>query len=615
MTLMEDGKLFVNRKTGDAPSYSLSIGDNDTGLNWQSDGVIDFMSNAKQVGYYGYTNGRFYNTYFREPTGNGYSATGMMVNGNGSNLTPGIGFHQPGVTAGVVYFTNSGEFKFRNINDTGYTNIYGGNLIADAGYLYSRYNGIEIKIGAENGSYVHFVTNPARSLYFANSLFVNGGVLPYVTNTHDLGDAGHIWRNAYIGKVIGGANYADYLSNHYIGGQQANPQTYFGQGIGLKVAMTGVNPDAYWGDTLWINGYYGGDVLPMCALHFSRSGNPNMYISCQNSNATSYGTMYAVWTQHNSGTTTTDWTCRGLSAHARIGTTSDIYSASWVRTGGSTGWYSETYGGGIYMTDSTWVRVYNSKQFLVTSGSADSVHTYGGVNATGRIYGGGIVTAGGGLDVVGVRASTGCSSFNVYGRFYGNADHGGIEIGASDNVLGIGVHKNDAWYMWWTPQGSVDSTSLKSYIFEWGANNWRFTGNILASGGITAKTTSDMRLKNKIGKTNYSDKLMSLGLVFDYVYNNIARSREWKMIDNEKHIGLSYQNVSKVFPVICGKDNDGYGYINYISPDLISLSIGAIQEIILEERKIKEDIVILKSKIEKLESENILLKKRLGLIP
>ncbi|MCE9476837.1 hypothetical protein K0H43_21810, partial [Bacteroides fragilis] len=88
------------------------------------------------------------NTYFREPTGNGYAATSMMVNGNGSNLYPGIGFHQPGVTAGVVYFTNSGEFKFRNITDTGYTNVYGGNLIADAGFLYSRYNGIEIKIGA-----------------------------------------------------------------------------------------------------------------------------------------------------------------------------------------------------------------------------------------------------------------------------------------------------------------------------------------------------------------------------------------------------------------------------------------------------------------------------------
>ena len=37
----------------------------------------------------------------------------------------------------------------------------------------------------------------------------------------------------------------------------------------------------------------------------------------------------------------------------------------WVRTHGATGWYSETYGGGIYMTDKNDVRVYGSKRFRV----------------------------------------------------------------------------------------------------------------------------------------------------------------------------------------------------------------------------------------------------------
>lgn len=35
--------------------------------------------------------------------------------------------------------------------------------------------------------------------------------------------------------------------------------------------------------------------------------------------------------------------------------------SAWYRSYGNTGWYSETYGGGIYMTDTTWVRTYNSK--------------------------------------------------------------------------------------------------------------------------------------------------------------------------------------------------------------------------------------------------------------
>ena len=49
-----------------------------------------------------------------------------------------------------------------------------------------------------------------------------------------------------------------------------------------------------------------------------------------------------------------------------------IYSASiqvsdWLRTTGSSGWYSETYGGGMNMQDTTWVRVYNSKPLYVSN--------------------------------------------------------------------------------------------------------------------------------------------------------------------------------------------------------------------------------------------------------
>lgn len=35
----------------------------------------------------------------------------------------------------------------------------------------------------------------------------------------------------------------------------------------------------------------------------------------------------------------------------------------WHRTYGQTGWYNQTYGGGIYMTDPTWVQTFNNKSF------------------------------------------------------------------------------------------------------------------------------------------------------------------------------------------------------------------------------------------------------------
>ena len=40
----------------------------------------------------------------------------------------------------------------------------------------------------------------------------------------------------------------------------------------------------------------------------------------------------------------------------------------WLRTWGNNGWYNESYGGGWYMTDSTWIRAYNSKNVFTPSG-------------------------------------------------------------------------------------------------------------------------------------------------------------------------------------------------------------------------------------------------------
>lgn len=40
-----------------------------------------------------------------------------------------------------------------------------------------------------------------------------------------------------------------------------------------------------------------------------------------------------------------------------------IYANNWFRSQGATGWYSQTYSGGIYMTDTSWIRTYGGKGF------------------------------------------------------------------------------------------------------------------------------------------------------------------------------------------------------------------------------------------------------------
>lgn len=416
-------------------------------------------------------------------------------------------------------------------------------------------------------------------------------------------------KNKITGDINGNADgYATYLPTKYNGGTQANPQTYFNQNMGLRVAMTGIGFGGPWSDTLWINGYSGGDVLPMCALHFIRNGTPRFGISTQKSNGTSYGTNYEVWTAYNSNKSDAAWSCSTLNANGRV-TCADVYSSSWLRTVGQTGWYSESYGGGWYMTDSTWLRAYNNKQIYTGSTSADAIHTAGGMNASGRIYAGSYMQAMGGLNIAGILNSTGAYGFNIYAAFHGNGQHGGIEIGASDNVFGMGVHSNDYMYWWWTNSGSVGSSSNKSYIMAYGGGTWQFTGNIGATGGITAMTSSDENLKNRLDyEVDYASKLLLLGKVFDFTYNDKALSRKDKYADRNVHTGLSWQKVRNILPTVCGMDKDGYGYINYISPDLISLIAGAtqlntlgIQSILNRTKSLEERVKILERRNEQLE--------------
>lgn len=49
-------------------------------------------------------------------------------------------------------------------------------------------------------------------------------------------------------------------------------------------------------------------------------------------------------------------------------TFSTAYTSNWFRSIGPTGWYSQTYGGGWYMSDSTWIRTYGSKSVYQNTG-------------------------------------------------------------------------------------------------------------------------------------------------------------------------------------------------------------------------------------------------------
>ena len=114
--------------------------------------------------------------------------------------------------------------------------------------------------------------------------------------------------------------------------------------------MTGV-PNV-WSDTLWINGYSGGDVLQMCALHTIRNGTPRMWISAQASNSTSYGTYYEFLSTYNYNSYSPTLTGSGASGTWGINITGSASgniprSGSWL---GDLASYGYTREHGISMT-------------------------------------------------------------------------------------------------------------------------------------------------------------------------------------------------------------------------------------------------------------------------
>jgi hypothetical protein len=101
----------------------------------------------------------------------------------------------------------------------------------------------------------------------------------------------------------------------------------------------------------------------------------NAYPILHSNNYNSYaptltgGNASGTWSINVTGTaageTLATVTGRGASTTTNITTTGAVYANNWYRSYGNSGWFNETYAGGIWMTDSTWIRIYNNKQFLV----------------------------------------------------------------------------------------------------------------------------------------------------------------------------------------------------------------------------------------------------------
>lgn len=100
-----------------------------------------------------------------------------------------------------------------------------------------------------------------------------------------------------------------------------------------------------------------------------------------------------VWTSartfyiqdHNASHTGAGVSVNG-SANVYLKLPSSIQCNDWFRSTGNSGWYHQDYGGGIYMQDSTYVRVYGGKRFYVGNTENTNFSTNTAISTAGGIY-------------------------------------------------------------------------------------------------------------------------------------------------------------------------------------------------------------------------------------
>lgn len=122
------------------------------------------------------------------------------------------------------------------------------------------------------------------------------------------------------------------------------------------------------------------------------------------------------------------------------------------------------------------------------------------------------------------------------------------------------------------------------------------TGNLLSKGGVTAYSSSDIRLKQDLRKADSLLLIKSLGKVYEFDYKK----------SGEHSIGLIAQNVQKSkLSDLVANDDEGFLKLNYWSPKLISLALGGVVQV-------DGKVTRLKKKVKALEKEVKLLKEELS---
>lgn len=225
-----------------------------------------------------------------------------------------------------------------------------------------------LSVTTANASFVTALGTSGNSLTWTKNGTTNNITIPYATNAGNASALGGYGESRFFRDTIASLDPSGFPGN--LPGNRSGS---------YSVTSAGWHGTAH---VLYCQGSNSG-------LAFYRPGGSNSVpqLLCaldSTSNWTNYGTIlttgqgnavsatrlqgsYSLWGQTFYGNNVSG----DLANVGNIGTDTApagmIYANDWFRSMGDTGWYSYSYGGGIYMEDFTWIRTYNNKSFYCDS--------------------------------------------------------------------------------------------------------------------------------------------------------------------------------------------------------------------------------------------------------
>lgn len=309
-------------------------------------------------------------------------------------------------------------------------------------------------------------------------------------------------------------------------------------------------------------------------------------------------------------------------------TASTFYTGNWFRSTGQTGWYNETYGGGIWMTDSSWVRVYNNKSFLcnnsmrIGEGNQNTIITsnwigfyrasdgarvgWMGANSTndlyissekGRCYIGSNLYVASDADMYGyyLQINSGGGTYAGNGYIFVNSSNGYLALGQGDAYVGYSGGR-----LYLKPQNQVTydmfvepKANRKTTLGSSGKRFYRLYT------GLAVDVSSDRRIKEDF--TTFDDRYLRL---FELLQPTIYKLK-YLPEDKSKIGGFIAQDVEEAMKQ-CGIDKREFGIYKYDSENdeysliydmFIPLTVHYVQEQSKLVNHLKNEVALLKSKI------------------